>query len=100
MGGSKAGLLPFVPGAGQGPSFREHWTVGVRGLLVFPVSLVMPSGLRVVCLSVLTPAERMKQRSGISVLHVSHWIFATLLRTATESSSKNMVTEKMCLGGR
>lgn len=32
------------------------------------------------------------------MLHVSHWIFATLLRIATESSSKNMVTEKMVLG--
>lgn len=32
------------------------------------------------------------------MLHVSHWIFATLLRIAPESSSKNMVTEKMVLG--
>lgn len=55
-------MLPFVPGAGQGPSSREHWTVGVTGLLVFPVSLVMPSALTGVCLSVLTPAERMKTK--------------------------------------
>lgn len=63
-GASKAGLLPFVPGAGQGPCSREHWKVGVKGVLVFPVSLVSAHGSDR-CLSVC-PNTSFKNETGVT----------------------------------